>query len=53
MTSSQDIQNGWLLSGQTSIVKWVSASLESISCLCTVIQVKPSHAICAAKVYIL
>jgi len=32
------------------IIKWVSTSSESISCLCIIIQVKPSHAICAAKV---
>jgi hypothetical protein len=32
------------------IIKWVSTSSESMSCLCSVIQVKPSSAICAAKV---
>jgi len=32
------------------IIKWVSTSSESISCLCSIIQVKPSHVICAAKV---
>ena len=40
---------GYFLDGP-HIIKWVSTSLESISCLCTVIQVKPSHAIYAAKV---
>jgi hypothetical protein len=32
------------------IIKYVSTSSGSISCLCSIIQVEPSHVICAAKV---